>query len=265
MEENSIYFVSLASGSSGNCYYFGHRDFGFLIDVGIPYRTIHKKLKDIGLSIECVRAVFITHNHWDHIKAVDSFASKVHVPIYALPSVKKCICSHNRFNNALKAVDIKEIELNEIITIENFSVMPFFVPHDSDGNCGYSIEFNDKRFTLATDIGTPTDELRSLILQSDYLVIEANHDVDMLKKGPYPQELKDRVLSDIGHLSNKMLAEVLKECITDRLIRIFLCHLSEKNNTPELALHTIVQAIDRTVTVKVLDRRDTQKFELCRR
>lgn len=261
--DRKIFFISLASGSSGNCYFLGSREFGFLIDVGIPFRTIKKKLEKENIPIESIQAIFITHNHWDHIKAVETFAIKSHIPVYALLSVKECICSHKCFSDELKPSDIRELTLNHKIEVGDYSITPFYVPHDSVANCGFVIEFLGKRFTLATDVGSPTDELRELISKTDYLVIEANHDEVMLNVGPYPPELKERVRSDKGHLSNRVVAELLNECVTERLTRIFLCHLSDKNNTPDLAYKTVVQTMKLPISVTILDRKDTIKFTLC--
>lgn len=260
--DNRVLFISLASGSSGNCYYLGNQDFGFLIDVGIPFRVIRKKLSEYKIPIESIHAVFITHNHWDHIKSIEYFSSVLHLPIYALTSVKKAICSHKCLSRIVLG-DIKDLEYNQSVSIKNYTITPFYVPHDSEGNCGYTIEFNGKRFTLATDIGTPTEELKNLIPQSDFLVIEANHDELMLNNGPYPPELKQRVRSDKGHLSNKVVGELLEECVSDRLTRIFLCHLSDKNNTPDLAYKTVVHIMKKPISVTILDRKETIKFTLC--
>ena len=122
---------------------------------------------------------------------------------------------------------------------------------------------SERRFTLATDVGSPTEELKNLIPQSDFLVIEANHDEVMLNNGPYPPELKERVRSDKGHLSNKAVAELLDEYVTDRLTRIFLCHLSDKNNTPDMAYKTVVHTMKKQISVTILDRKETIKFTLC--
>ena len=260
--DNRILFISLASGSSGNCYFLGSQDFGFLIDVGIPFRTIRKKLNECKIPLESVKAVFITHNHWDHIKSIESFSSVLHLPVYALTSVKRAICSHKCLSKIVPG-EIKDLELNSPISLGDYTLTPFLVPHDSEGNCGYTIEFRGRRFTLATDVGSPTEELKNLIPQSDFLVIEANHDEVMLNNGPYPPELKERVRSDKGHLSNKAVAELLDEYVTDRLTRIFLCHLSDNNNTPDLAYKTVVHTMKKQISVTILDRKETIKFTLC--
>ena len=131
------------------------------------------------------------------------------------------------------------VEAGKPIRIGEFLVTPFSVPHDSSDNVGYMIEAEGVRFCIITDAGCVTDEMKTFISQANYLVIEANHDEEMLKSGPYPEYLQKRILSDTGHLSNKNCGEVLANNATCNLKHVWLCHLSEENNHPELARKTV--------------------------
>jgi phosphoribosyl 1,2-cyclic phosphodiesterase len=131
------------------------------------------------------------------------------------------------------------VEPGHTMQLGDFTVTPFTVPHDANENVGYQIEAGGVTFVLMTDVGSVTDEMKARIGAADYLVIEANHDVEMLKNGPYPKYLKERIASDIGHLSNTECGKVLAENMTERLKHVWLCHLSEENNHPELARKTV--------------------------
>ena len=232
-------FISFGSGSSGNCYYLGTATDGLLIDIGVGIRTLKKHAKDYGISLGSVRRVLVTHDHADHIKSVGSFSYDYHVPVYATEKVHQGI-DHNYCVQRKVADEQKRIvEPGHTMQLGDFTVTPFTVPHDANENVGYQIEAGGVTFVLMTDVGSVTDEMKARIGAADYLVIEANHDVEMLKNGPYPKYLKERIASDIGHLSNTECGKVLAENMTERLKHVWLCHLSEENNHPELARKTV--------------------------
>jgi phosphoribosyl 1,2-cyclic phosphodiesterase len=183
--------------------------------------------------------VLITHDHADHIKSVGSFSHEYKVPVYATQKVHMGI-DHN-YCVARKVADEmkKEIVVGEPIQMGDFLVKPFAVPHDASENVGYEILVEGITFVVITDIGSITEEIRASISRANYLVIEANHDVEMLSSGPYPEYLKKRILSNTGHLSNKECGEVLANQMSENLKHIWLCHLSEENNHPELARKTV--------------------------
>ncbi len=232
-------FISFGSGSSGNCYYLGTATDGLIIDIGVGIRTLKKHFRDYGISIGSVRHVLITHDHADHIKSVGSFSHDYKVPVYATQLVHEGIdrnyCVQRKVAEELRRV----LKKNETIKVGDFIVTPFDVPHDASENVGYEIKIGNTTFVIVTDIGIITDEIKQRISKANYLVIEANHDEEMLKNGPYPMYLKKRIMSDIGHLSNKDCGEALAENITEELKHVWLCHLSEENNHPELARKTV--------------------------
>ena len=208
-----VKFISLASGSSGNCYYIGTEKYGILIDAGIAVRTIKKSLKEVGIGMETIRAVFVTHDHADHIKAVGGLGEKLHIPVYTTARI------HEGINKS---------------HIESFEV-----PHDGTDNVGYCIEIDGKVFSFLTDLGEITPTAAKFIRKANYLILEANYDDEMLRMGTYPQYLKERITSRTGHMSNIATAEFLAENITEDLKYIWLCHLSKDNNHPELAYKTV--------------------------
>ena len=233
-----IRFLSLASGSSGNCYYLGTDTYGILIDAGIGSRTIRKGLKDHGVSLEHIRAIFITHDHADHIKGVGTLGEKFGIPIYATPETHKGINRSYCMTEKLSS-SVRHLYKETPLTIEDFKITAFEVPHDGTDNVGYCIEAGGKIFSFLTDMGHITPTAAQYICNANYLIIEANYDEEMLKMGPYPQYLKERIAGNHGHMCNRDTAEFLAENIHEELKHIWLCHLSKDNNHPELAYKTV--------------------------
>lgn len=231
-------FFCLSSGSCGNCYFFGNGDYGILIDVGIGVRTIRKRLQEHGYDFEHIRAILITHDHMDHIKSVGTFAHRHHIPVYATKEVHDAISTHRLIRYPIGASK-RIIEKGTSFQIEDFRFTAFDVPHDSHDNSGYFIEFGNHKMTLATDIGQLTDEMIPYLLKAHHLIIESNYDEEMLRTGNYPYHLKQRITSGRGHISNRQTAEFLAKNFKSHLRNIWLCHLSNDNNTPELAYQTI--------------------------
>ena len=233
-----VKFISLASGSSGNCYYIGTDTYGILVDAGIAVRTLKKELKDVGIGMETICAVFVTHDHADHIKAVGVLGEKLHIPIYATARVhvgiNKSYCMTEKLYTSAH-----NLEKGERMQLRDFRIESFEVPHDGTDNVGYCIEIDGKVFTFLTDLGEITSTAATYIAKADYLIIEANYDEEMLRMGKYPPYLKQRIASSVGHMSNSDTAEFLASHMTGRLKHIWLCHLSKDNNHPELAYKTV--------------------------
>lgn len=230
-----IEFKSLSSGSSGNCYYLRSEEGGLLIDAGIPARTIAKELKSIGVSLEdgSIKGVIVTHEHADHIRTVGVLGGIYHIPIYASVPVHNNIAT-SRFVTEEIGASRRTLELGEHFELAGFNIQSFLVPHDSVQNYGYHLRRGDFSFTIATDVGHLTSDIRRFASQSRYLVIEANYDPEMLRNGSYPDFLKDRVSGHLGHLSNPETASLLAEVYTPLLKHVWLCHLSKDNNHPDL-------------------------------
>ncbi len=232
-------FYSIGSGSSGNSYFVGNGRYGFLIDAGLSARWILKQLRAIGMDIPYVRALLVTHIHKDHTQSMSVIGNRWNVPVFSTrktyTEIDEAAYIHRRVDRANRYC----IEHEETIRLGDFNITSFFVPHDVDDNSGFIIEYHGKTLVFATDIGHLTERLAAAVAQADYLVIESNHDKQMLANGPYPQELKQRIMSNLGHLSNDEAANVVSNFGKDSLRNIFLCHLSEENNTPQIAVETM--------------------------
>ena len=212
-----VKFISLASGSSGNCYYIGTEKYGILIDAGIAVRTIKKSLKEVGIGMETIRAVFVTHDHADHIKAVGGLGEKLHIPVYTTAriheGINKSYCMTEKLHSS-----VHYLEKEEPMVLEDFHIESFEVPHDGTDNVGYCIEIDGKVFSFLTDLGEITPTAAKFIRKANYLILEANYDDEMLRMGTYPQYLKERITSRTGHMSNIATAEFLAENITDEIL-----------------------------------------------
>lgn len=235
-------FFSLGSGSSGNCYYLGTSEYGILIDAGIGIRTIKKTLREYGIAMEKIIAVLVTHDHADHIKTIGCMGDKLNIPIYATEAVHDGI-RRNTYLNASLQTTRRIIEKEKVFSIKDFEITAFEVPHDSLENVGYEIRLEEQKFVLITDIGRITDTIRQHASQATHLVIEANYDEEMLQNGKYPYYLKRRITSGMGHLSNRLSAEFIASIYNNNLQNIWLCHLSQDNNHPELAYKEVELAL----------------------
>ena len=234
-----VKFISLSSGSSGNCYYLGVGDEGILIDAGIPARQIRSSLEAAGGSFESIRGVFVTHDHADHIKSLGALGHKFLLPIFATRRTHAGINNNYCMTEKLTPACSRYLEKDVPIQFGAFGITPFEVPHDGTDNVGYFIEVEGLKFCFITDLGHITETVASFAVRANYLVIEANYDEDMLRMGHYPQFLKDRITSPLGHLSNKTTAQFLADNFNENFRHIWLCHLSGENNHPEIACKTV--------------------------
>lgn len=232
---SSFQIAMLASGSKGNAAVIVNREQYFLVDMGLSCRELVKRLKEIQLKPEQLAAVFITHEHTDHIKGLATFSKKYAVPIYTSERTWRAIL--NRETDILRR-SCHIIATN--ISYNNVNISSFEIPHDAADPHGYIFEDmeNGGKCCYLTDTGFVTDTVISAVKDAETLVLEANHDVVMLKNGRYPQVLKQRILSTRGHLSNASAGMLLAN-MTKLPKHIFLAHLSEENNKPDLALQTV--------------------------
>lgn len=234
-----IKFICLGSGSSGNCYYLSTEQAHILVDAGVGIRLLKKHMKDYAIPLESIDGVFITHDHADHIKSVGYLAHDFGTKIYCTSLVKDGIKRNYCVTNNPTDEQTVVIEKNKSYQIGDLEITAFEVPHDSSECVGYQIKQGDITFCLITDIGHVTPEVEKMVSDANYLVLESNHDEYMLATGPYPAHLKGRIRGGQGHLSNKLAAKLLAEHATPSLHHVWLCHLSEENNHPELARKTI--------------------------
>ena len=232
-------FISFGSGSSGNCYYICNERHGILIDAGRGIRKLKKYFIDYGLSFSDVKYMLVTHDHADHVKAVGIVSNTYGLPVYATSKVHDGIRKNYCVHKKIDPVNVRTVVPGTETVLGDFNILPFHVPHDSLDNVGYMIGCGAKTFCLMTDIGCITDEMAAKIGEADYLVIEANYDEEMLWAGPYPEYLKHRVSGGNGHLSNRLCAKAITDNASRKLCHVWLCHLSQENNHPELARKTI--------------------------
>ncbi|NDW08092.1 MBL fold metallo-hydrolase [Dysgonomonas sp. 520] len=236
--------ISLSSGSNGNCYYLGTSEYGILIDVGIGFRTIKKYLREYGIAIETIVGVLITHDHADHIKTVGSFANKMNIPVYTTETVHAGIDRCHYVESCV--ISSKRIISKEIpFTIKDFQITAFEVPHDTIENVGYQIVFDNNTVVLLTDVGRITDTIVKYASTANHLIMEANYDEEMLRFGRYPEYLKKRITSGMGHISNRLSGDFIASIYTPQLEEIWLCHLSNDNNRPEIAYRTVESCLEK--------------------
>ncbi len=232
-------FVSFGSGSSGNCYYLFDEEGGLFLDVGIGVRTLKKYCKECGIDLASAQAILVTHDHADHVKAAGSLSNEYNIPVYATETVHKHIDDnfvvHHKVDYPLR----RYITIGQPFVLAGMTINTIPVPHDSSQNIGFRIERNGVVFVVLTDVGHVTTPMQALIGDANYLVIEANHEVEKLRQGTYPDYLKQRILSGSGHLSNSDCGMALAQYATPKLRHVWLCHLSYDNNDPELARYTV--------------------------
>lgn len=231
-----IRFTVLASGSTGNATIVNNGDKTVLVDAGLSAKKMDELMRERGVSGHQLDALFVTHEHSDHIKGLGAFARKYELPIYANEATWGAMERHV----GTIATDKRIImETGEIATFGTLKVQSYPISHDAAEPVGYTFEDNGQKLSLATDLGYMSDKVRRQIIDSDVLVLESNHDTEMLRMGRYPWNIKRRILSDIGHLSNVAAGEALCELITDRTKRVYLAHLSLDHNLMDLAMLTV--------------------------
>ncbi len=259
-----IRFCPLFSSSSGNSVYIGENNEGILVDVGRSAKQIREMLDSIGVEEKAVKAVFLTHEHSDHINGLSVFLKRNNIPVYAAPGTLLALRKKGVLTDCHKdiTVDDSGVEINGML------VKPFKTSHDCADGRGYVVTGSDgsSKVAIATDTGIVTQEIMNAITGCNLVYLESNHDVNMLKTGPYYYDLKKRILSDKGHLSNDSCATVLRSLVNKGTTQFVLAHLSMENNTPDLAYETSVNAltemgalVNRDYLLKVADAENKSK------
>lgn len=232
-------FCPLFSGSSGNSIFVSDNNTNILIDAGMPGKSIDKELKAIDVSPDSIDGIFITHEHSDHIKGVGVFSRKYNVPIYAEELTWRAM--EDKIGK-VKEDNIKIIDSN-FTDIKGIVVENFAISHDAACPRGYKILGKNKKCCVATDLGYFSEEVKNAVKDCDIILLESNHDVEMVKFGPYPYPLKQRILSSKGHLSNEDCGKAIVDIFSDSFKTIYLGHLSKTNNYPELAYQTVMNVL----------------------
>lgn len=239
-------FISFGSGSSGNCYYLLEDGIGLIIDAGIGIRSFKKYFREYGFTYPTLKAILVTHDHTDHVKAVGALSGEYNLEVFATEEVHKGILNNYYAHKKVRPELCLTYLPGDDWSIGPFHITTFTVPHDASHNCGYFIETATTNFCFITDAGSFTPEMISFIRRARNLVIESNYDAAMLDEGPYPLHLKKRIKAPTGHACNAETARILEENLAATTENIWLCHLSEENNHPELARKTIAQALERS-------------------
>lgn len=233
---------SIASGSSGNCIFAGSDESSILIDAGISGKRVELGLNGIGYTGKDLDGVLITHEHSDHIKGLGVLARKLQVPIYATKGTITAINSCSSLGKFPEGI-FREIEADHSFEIGDLKVKPFQISHDAAQPVGYRVEHGEQSVAVATDLGKYDDYIVQNLKGLDALLLEANHDVNMLQVGGYPYYLKQRILSDRGHLSNSIAGQLLCELLHDNMHAVMLGHLSHENNYAALAYETVCSEV----------------------
>lgn len=228
----------IASGSSGNCIYVGWKDRHFLIDAGVSRKKIVEGLKQIGVAPEQIQALFITHEHSDHISGLRVFTKDLEVPVYATEKTLDAIVAKEG-GNGICMEHFHAVCPDTAVELDGTQVMPFHISHDAADPVGYTITGGGYKVALATDLGVYDSYTMEHIRDAQILLLEANHDISMLEVGRYPYQLKRRILGDKGHLSNVASGRLLCEIFNDNIKHIVLAHLSKEHNYPKLAYQTV--------------------------
>lgn len=230
--------INLASGSSGNCTYISSGSTAILLDNGLGIRTLESRSKDAGIDLSAVSAVVVTHEHSDHIKGVRAFCEKYSKRLYIHEA------SYNAAIDAFGKISPESEDYTQEFQIGDLCLTPFRVPHDAAMTFGYIIDDGKVKLGYATDLGVISDSVMKKLSQTKAIVLESNHDEELLMKNPmYPYYLKKRILGALGHLSNGASAEAMVKLVNYGVENILLAHLSEKNNYPELVFDVAVNTL----------------------
>ncbi len=238
----SMNFCSLASGSSGNCQYISSDITHLLVDAGLSGKYIRNALENIDVDPESIHGILVSHEHSDHIKGVGVLMRKYGLKLYVNQ------LTWNAMKHKIGAIDEEQVvffKTNESMTIGDIQVKPFSISHDAADPVGFTFSIESAKLCVATDLGIADEQIVHEICDCDLLMIEANHDEEMLKMGKYPYYLKRRILSEDGHISNEYAGSLVVEAAKKgRVNQVLLGHLSKENNFPELAYETVRQVVE---------------------
>jgi phosphoribosyl 1,2-cyclic phosphodiesterase len=251
-----IEVCSLSSGSNGNCFYIRTGTDSFLVDAGISCRQVCQRLRCIGSDIENISAIFITHEHSDHTRGLRVLLKRFHIPVY--------ITGKTYFRSRLEIDEscFRFFEANDRISINGTSVQSLSKSHDAIDPILFCFFYKGKKISIVTDIGHACENVVAAVRDAHILFLETNYDDVMLWQGYYPYYLKQRISGNHGHLSNVHAAELIARHASSQLTHVFLSHLSENNNTPEIALETFSSILKEREDLKHLNTLLTSRHEV---
>lgn len=241
--DRRVLYISFGSGSSGNCTFIGTRSEGILIDAGVDDRRVQAELTRNNLSLDNVKGIILTHDHGDHIRYAYSLLRRHrHMGLYCTPKAFNGILRRHNVSRRIKDYH-RPIYKEMPFELAGFKITPFEVNHDGTDNVGFHIAQPGFDFTVATDLGSIGERADHYMRLASFLMIESNYDMSMLVNGHYPEYLKARIMADNGHMDNDVTARYVASIYRPQLKYVFLCHLSNDNNTPEIALRTVTGAL----------------------
>jgi len=237
--DSDIQLCLLASGSRGNALYLSDGDTNLLVDAGLSGKEIERRMALRDLRPQDLDAIVVSHEHSDHIQGVGVLARRFHLPIFMSPGTFEA--AHGQLGKIAK---MEAFGCGESFPIGRWTIRPFATSHDAQDSAGFTFQQNGLKIGLATDLGAATALVREHLKECQVLILEANHDLEMLETGPYPWHLKQRIKSRLGHLSNVASRDLIEELLHERLEQIILAHLSQTNNTPEKALDIVAPVLN---------------------
>lgn len=251
-------FATLSSGSSGNSVFIEHKGTKILIDCGLSGKKIENLMKEIGQRAENLDAIFLTHEHIDHVRGASVLSRRYDIPIYANKGTRLSFLPQA---GKLAEKNIQLFKSNNFLNFKSMDILPVSIHHDAKEPVGFVVYLGNKKITVMTDTGLVDERMLYEIKGSDVYYFEANHDLEALKRGPYTYNAKVRIMSKMGHLSNLQSAEYLAEVLQGANESVFLAHLSDTNNTPELSKVTVENYFNscgldtkKDIKLKVADR-----------
>lgn len=252
----SLFITSLNSGSNGNCYYVGNNSEAVLVDVGISCKEVELRMKRLDLSLDKIKAIFISHEHGDHIKGVQTLSKKYNLPVYITPQTLSN--SHLVLENVL----IKSFNGYEKVVIGNLVITPFPKRHDASDPYSFIVEGNGIKIGVLTDIGSACQHVIENFKQCHAAFLEANYDEGLLDSGYYPYYLKERIRSDKGHLSNKQALDLFVNHKSELMSHVILSHLSKDNNCPIVVKDLFTKHAQQTQVVVASRLQETEVFHI---
>jgi len=251
-------FCSLYSGSSGNSSLIQSNNINILIDAGVSGKKIIDALASINVGIENISAILVTHEHSDHIQSIATLSKKYNIPVYAN---KKTWEAMQDKKEKISKENICYFNNNKYFTLNDITILPFDIPHDAANPCGFTISDSESKVSIATDIGHMTNTILDNIKDSNFLLLEANYEPDVLKYSSYPFHLKERIASPIGHLSNIEAGKTINYLADFGVKNIMLGHLSNENNFPELAYKSVLEQIEnKDLNLSIANRFEPSNF-----
>jgi len=236
----------LGSGSAGNAIILSTGKSSILIDAGLSIKEIQKRINQLPFSVKKIDAIIISHEHNDHCQSWQGYAKLFDAHVYMTEATQHLIAASQ------KNFKVRNFIKSRAFLIEDLKIYPFPVPHDAVEPIALIIQHNNIKIGIAIDLGYLPKMVKNYLMECQVIILESNHDLYMLKNGPYPWHIKQRIMSRLGHLSNDDVGSFINECINENCLYLFLAHLSRKNNTPELALSTSLANLNNNKKTKIL-------------